>query len=163
MPEVGIVCERVRKLMNEHGVGIYAIAEQTGISKASLSLYASLSKTVVDINSKNLILLANYFGTSCDYLLGVSDSPVGDAGEQRFAEHTCLSVESVENIRVMSYSQRSNILDELFSECSEETAALLDSLQGYLDLKHTGAEDKQIMEQQVRSCMALLELMHKLK
>lgn len=163
MADIGIVCERVRKLMNERGVGIYAISDQTGISRASLSLYASLTKPVVDINSKNLILLAEYFGTSCDYLLGVSDSPVGDSGEQRFAEHTCLSAESVENIRVLARSYQSNILDDMFSDSYNEMAELLGALQGYLDLKHTCADEKQKQEQRIRACMALFDLMEKLQ
>lgn len=162
MAEIGIVCERVRGLMEEKGVGIYAISNDTGISRASLSLYASLSKPVSDINSKNLILLAQYFGTSCDYLLGISDSKIGDSTEKRFAEHTGLTDASVENIRRLAGVFHTNVLDDMFSTGASETEVLLWHINNYVELRDVPDSENLLEEQKVKAILELIKLMNKI-
>ena len=62
---------RIKDLREDRDLRQIDVAEAVGIDQRSLSNYET-GKTNPD--SETIIKLAHFFGVSCDYLLGVSDS-----------------------------------------------------------------------------------------
>lgn len=63
------VAERAKALFTDHDVRQNAFAAKYGISKYSLNGYLNGTRTIpYDV----LVLLAEHFGVTCDYLLGVT-------------------------------------------------------------------------------------------
>ncbi len=62
---------RIKSLREDRDLRQIDVAKATGIDQRSLSNYET-GKTNPD--SYTIILLAEYFGVSCDYLLGVTDT-----------------------------------------------------------------------------------------
>lgn len=66
------VAERAKTLFTDRDVRQNAFAAKYNISKYSLNGYLNGSRTIpYDV----LVLLAEHFGVTCDYLLGVTDRP----------------------------------------------------------------------------------------
>ena len=66
------VCKRIRDLRNQRGLKQVQLAAMLGVSKSVISSYENaVHMPPYDI----LIRLSGIFGVSCDYLLGVADSP----------------------------------------------------------------------------------------
>ena len=65
-----ISANRIRSLREDRDLRQVDVAEQTGIDQRSLSNYET-GKTNPD--SYAIIRLAEFFGVTCDYLLGVTD------------------------------------------------------------------------------------------
>lgn len=63
---------RLRDLREDHDLPQRALAELLHVSQATYSRYESGD---LDIPSGALIALANYYHTSIDYLVGLTDSP----------------------------------------------------------------------------------------
>lgn len=55
------------KLMSEHNLSAYKLSKETGISDRLIGYWKNGDKLP---GAENLIILANYFNTSVDYLLG---------------------------------------------------------------------------------------------
>ena len=67
-----VVCEHIRELRNQRGMTQDDLAKRLGVSKSVVSSYENgVHLPPYDI----LIRLSALFGVSCDYLLGVSDTP----------------------------------------------------------------------------------------
>ena len=67
-----VVCEHIRELRNQRGMTQVDLAKRLGVSKSVVSSYENgVHLPPYDI----LIRLSALFGVSCDYLLGVSDTP----------------------------------------------------------------------------------------
>ena len=66
---------RIKDLREDRDLRQVDVAEGVGIDQRSLSNYET-GKTNPD--SETIIKLARFFGVSCDYLLGVSDSNLTD-------------------------------------------------------------------------------------
>ncbi|MFA5449790.1 MAG: helix-turn-helix transcriptional regulator [Clostridia bacterium] len=62
--------ERLCELMQENNLNSKQLAQAVGISQTSISKWMNNKKTV---SLKHLLLLANYFNCSLDYLTGRSD------------------------------------------------------------------------------------------
>lgn len=62
--------ERLKELRTERGVGQVQLAQSIGMSKGIISLWENGKR---EPNMSGLILLAQYFGVSVDYLVGLSD------------------------------------------------------------------------------------------
>lgn len=62
---------RIRDLREDHDLSQDAVASFLHINQATYSRYES---GVLDIPSQSLIALAKYYGTSVDYLLGITDN-----------------------------------------------------------------------------------------
>ena len=62
--------ERLKELRLEKGLSIQALAKNVGIGSSSLCRWENKQS---DIKSTELIILANYFGVSTDFLLGLED------------------------------------------------------------------------------------------
>ena len=70
-----IVKNRIKELREDRDLRQIDVADKTGIDQRTLSNYET-GKTNPD--SYSIIKLAEFYGVSCDYLLGVSDYNVLD-------------------------------------------------------------------------------------
>jgi transcriptional regulator with XRE-family HTH domain len=64
--------KRLRELREARGVGVRELANILGISHASISMYENCKREPTVSVCK---LFADYFGVTCDYLLGLTDEP----------------------------------------------------------------------------------------
>ena len=64
--------QRLRNLREDRDLNQAAVAEILHVSQTTYSRYES---GVLDVPSASLITLARYYGTSVDYLLGLTDNP----------------------------------------------------------------------------------------
>ncbi len=71
-----ILAERLRLLREKRGLKQKAVAADINIGNTTLSNY---EKGVSSPNPEILVLLADYFSTSADYLLGRTDDPSSDS------------------------------------------------------------------------------------
>lgn len=62
-----MTCDSIFNLMQERGVKASDVARQTGIKRAAISKWKT-GRTSPGVNA--LILLADYFGVTVDYLVG---------------------------------------------------------------------------------------------
>jgi len=65
--------EKIRYLANEKGMSIPDLEIELGLGNGTISRWRSSSP-----NSSKLIMVANYFGVSTDYLLGRSENPISE-------------------------------------------------------------------------------------
>ena len=63
-------CERLKELRTERGVGQVELASRIGVSKGIISLWENGLR---EPTMSNIIALAQYFGVSSDYLIGLKD------------------------------------------------------------------------------------------
>lgn len=81
--------ERLKRLRVEKGITQKELADRLHISRSTIAGYESLGK---EPDGEKLCALADFFGVSVDYLLGVTDSqepsktPAASAAVQRPAE-----------------------------------------------------------------------------
>lgn len=64
--------ERMKELRRKNGMTQSAVGEIIGLGQDSISVYER-GKHYPEV--RNLIILADYFGVSTDYLLGRTDNP----------------------------------------------------------------------------------------
>ena len=62
--------ERLKELRQEKGLSLMELAKLTQISNATLCRWEN---NLVDVKGAELVILANFFGVSADYLLGLED------------------------------------------------------------------------------------------
>lgn len=98
MEKVG---EKIRKLREETGTSQQKIADLLGVTRQSLSLYEKGERT---INVEALGKLAEFFGVSADYLLGLSDVRSTEQDMRTACEVTGLSEKAVKNIQSTYYT-----------------------------------------------------------
>lgn len=67
-----VFAERIKKLRESKGMGVRELAAELGISHSAISLYESCKREPTVSVCK---LFADYFGVTCDYLLGLTDEP----------------------------------------------------------------------------------------
>lgn len=65
-----ILAERLKTLRQESGLSIFELSQKISISVASLCRWEN---GTTDIKSDQLIILAEFFQVSVDYLLGLED------------------------------------------------------------------------------------------
>ena len=66
------VQERLKDLRVEQGLNLEELAQKTGISKSALGSYEA--KDYKEINHGNLVILADFYQVSVDYLLGLTNN-----------------------------------------------------------------------------------------
>ena len=64
--------EKLKDLRIEKGLSLQELAEQTGISRASLVNYET--DDYKEITHKAIVTLANFYGVTSDYLLGLTEN-----------------------------------------------------------------------------------------
>ncbi len=123
----GIFAERLSGLLqavkSEKGIIQEDVAKATGITRQSLGKWAN-GENVPDI--LDLKKLAEYFGVSADYLLGLTDNSTTDMELQAVCNYTGLSdntiyllnlLNQVRKLNISDYQPSIiNILDSIFSE-----------------------------------------------
>ncbi len=73
--EKNISMNRIRELREDRDLRQIDVAEKTGIDQKTISNYET-GKTLPD--SYAIVRLAEFFGVTCDYLLGVSERDLKD-------------------------------------------------------------------------------------
>ncbi len=64
--------EKLKDLRIERGLSLQELAEQTGLSKSALGNYET--DDYKDIAHKAIVILADFYGVSSDYLLGLTEN-----------------------------------------------------------------------------------------
>lgn len=64
--------ERIRELRCQHSMTQQALGDIIGVKRDSISVYEA-GRHYPEV--RNLIILADYFGVSIDYLVGRTDNP----------------------------------------------------------------------------------------
>ncbi len=62
--------EKLKELRTEQGLSMQELSKRVGLSKTAICQWEN---NTTDISSDNLIILANFFGVTTDYLLGRED------------------------------------------------------------------------------------------
>ncbi len=75
--------KNLKKLRNERGISQQALAQELGITQQSVNKYEN-HKIEPDITT--LIVLANYFGVTVDYLIGRTDGQGNNLGVSKKEE-----------------------------------------------------------------------------
>lgn len=65
-----ILSENLKWLRKEKGLKLENLEHDTGISKTTLSALENLDSNPVETSFRNIVILADYYGVSIDYLLG---------------------------------------------------------------------------------------------
>ena len=65
-----IFAERLKELRKEKGLSIKALSKEIKIGAACICRWENCQ---ADVKGSQLVLLAEYFGVSADYLLGLED------------------------------------------------------------------------------------------
>lgn len=104
------VSKRIVSLREEKGETQQELANAIGITRQSLSRYEIAARTV---SVEVLGALAQHFGVSADYLLGLSDVRSVEQDMQTACEVTGLSEKAIENIQNAYYHFRRAAREEL--------------------------------------------------
>ena len=64
--------EKLKDLRNEKSLSLQELSEQTGLSRASLGNYET--DDYKEISHKAIVILADFYGVSSDYLLGLTEN-----------------------------------------------------------------------------------------
>lgn len=65
-----IFAERLKELRTEKGLSIQALSKEIKIGVASICRWENCQ---ADVKGSQLIILANYFGVTIDYLMGLEN------------------------------------------------------------------------------------------
>jgi len=91
--------KRLKQLRFNKGVSLKKAAEALGVTAQSLSLYENGMRTInIDLLQK----VAQYFGVSSDYLIGLSDAATTDTDLKAVCDYVELSEKAVEKLRTVS-------------------------------------------------------------
>lgn len=119
-----IFAKRLRSLIDEKGTTIQAVAENisdmsgTKITRQAVSQYADGTTMP---NAERIYYIAQYFGVSADYLLGLSDVQSTNKGIQYICDCTGLSEKSVKNLYVIKTNKaimRNSLINHLIESQS---------------------------------------------
>ena len=132
--------KRLQELRKGKGVSSETLASETGINKQSLIDYEKAGKNIdKDYNTgridafagmsvNNLVILADYFDVSTDYLLGLTDKQTSDVDVLALLKETGLSQQAATNlIQVMTD-------DEMGFISSTALSAIFDNRNGLYSL-----------------------------
>lgn len=103
---------KLNKLMQEQKLTKQALAEIMGISRQAVSKIANgINMPTID----NLVLIADYFNVSIDYLVGRNDDPQHQYYLQRFEDTLLLDMPSP-FIRVYNYAKTKGLTNEKIND-----------------------------------------------
>lgn len=91
------VPSNIRKLLEAHNETITSLARELGISRQAVAQYADGS---AQPNAEKLMVIADHFGVSVDWILGRTEAPTRDADTQSVCDFTGLSVAVVESLKL---------------------------------------------------------------
>ena len=90
--DYSLISKRIRELIEESGLTLRELEKEIGVNNATLSQWQQGRKKP---HLDSLLLLAEYFNVSGDWLLGVSDTKKVDASVRGASELTRLSSKAV--------------------------------------------------------------------
>lgn len=93
-----LFAERLTKLRNEEGLKREDVAKVLGCSVSAVGNYENGNRTP---DFDRLIALADFFETTTDFLLGLTNTPSTDRDIAFISDYTGLSEEAVENLRTI--------------------------------------------------------------
>ena len=101
---------RLEKLMENHGVTLKEVSENTGIPITTLSGYKKNQRAPKKNNAE---ILAKYFGVSVAYLMGIDDAPSIDGSKkmtplQSLVKNSKLSLKEISEATGIGYSTLGN-------------------------------------------------------
>lgn len=101
---------RLEKLMENHGVTLKEVSENTGIPITTLSGYKKNQRAPKKNNAE---ILAEYFGVSVAYLMGIDDAPSIDGSKkmtplQSLVKNSKLSLKEISETTGIGYSTLGN-------------------------------------------------------
>lgn len=101
---------RLEKLMEDHGVALKEVSENTGIPITTLSGY---KKNQRNPKKNNAEILAKYFGVSVAYLMGIDDDSCIDGSKnmtpfQTLVKNSKLSLKEISEATGIGYSTLGN-------------------------------------------------------
>ena len=101
---------RLEKLMENHGVTLKEVSENTGIPITTLSGYKKNQRAPKKNNAE---ILAEYFGVSVAYLMGLDDAPCIDGSKkmtplQSLVKNSKLSLKEISEATGIGYSTLGN-------------------------------------------------------
>lgn len=99
---------RLRNLLDERGTTITALSKVLGISRQAVSQYADGTGQP---NVDKLRMIADYFGVSTDYLVGLSDIPTRNETIRGIHEKTGLWEDAISSLMVDHYVSDSETTD----------------------------------------------------
>ena len=159
--EYGVVTERVRSLLKAKDVPLDVAVQDSGLKKASISSYMNRQKDRVDINSKNLELLARYLDVSSDYLLGISDNAVAAIDIDDIKNTINIDGEAYANLRSLTNYHNDPLSDMLHD--TDNLRVILKAIDEIIDIvsypAHNNVDkNKQIKERKAEAVVALLDM-----
>ena len=101
-----VFAQRLRELMEEKRITQETLATKAGCSRQSISQY--MDGTSVP-NVDKLLSIAEYFGVSTDYFLGLSDTPTNDKDLQFVCDYLGLTDKAVE---MLKHTIHGDLVDE---------------------------------------------------
>ena len=114
---------RLRELRNNRDISYAKLAEKVGVSAQVLKNYEAAAlnhgvstgkdkvNAIAGMSIKTLYRLANEFGVSADYLLGISDVPTTDTDLADTCKYTGLSQNAIEKAKNLNHKIVSFILE----------------------------------------------------
>lgn len=115
--------ERIFDLMEKQNVTIKQIVNDKE-GDISFAWFSKLRKNAIKSPSADIVYtLADYFGVSSDYLLGLSDVPTTDADLRAVCEYTGLSQAAIDSIREFKEDEIHGNVDEVCNTLSKILAS----------------------------------------
>lgn len=127
---------RLRELRAEKGVSQGELSRVLGVSKSTVGLWET-GDTLPD--ARYVRALAEYFGVTADFILGLSLATRGEF--HTFAERTHYNVSALDKLILAAGSSRNDVVDKRqrrpfeFLICSSEFWTIVDLFRDYLDVK----------------------------
>ena len=92
-----ITLERLRELREQKGLNQTEVANDLHISRQSYNFYENGQR---EPNQEMLLKLADYYNVTTDYLLGRSDSPLGDVSDDKFPRDFLLELKDADDTTI---------------------------------------------------------------
>ena len=100
---------RLAQLMSEYGTSQQTLGNAIGVARQSVAQYLDGN---TQPNAEKICAIADYYGVSTDYLLGISDCKSPDIEEQAICKKTGLWYNAVKKLIEIQNHQRKAIIGE---------------------------------------------------
>lgn len=121
---------RIDSLITDNDLTAKQVADAIGVAESTISKWRRSKRgkksekdgyVAPNIRCRELVMLANYFHVSTDYLLGLSDNPAADTGAESVAAYIHWSEDSVNKLH-------SNPIPARYVECLVQQTPFFDRI-----------------------------------